>query len=93
MEYHAAYYRDPETGWYSAKVLDFPGAISQGRTLESASRNLRDALEELAKHLLASGEPLPTPNPRARDRKADREEPIRLVVREICKQLGIAAPV
>jgi hypothetical protein len=29
-----------EDGWYMAKVLDFPGAVSQGRTLKSARRQL-----------------------------------------------------
>ena len=42
-EYHAAYY-DAGDGWYLAEVMDFPGVISQGRTLRSARRMIRDAL-------------------------------------------------
>jgi len=43
MEYHAAYY-EGDDGWVVAMVLDFPGANSQGKTLRSARRMIRDAL-------------------------------------------------
>src|SRR5690348_15173497 len=79
-EYHAAYYREP-SGWFVVEVLDFPGALSQGRTLHSARRMIRDALRGLAEWLIEEGKPLPRPNPRARDRKADFLETIRLQIR------------
>jgi predicted RNase H-like HicB family nuclease len=80
LEYHAAYY-EIEDGWYMAKILDFPGAVSQGRTLQSARRMLRDALEGLVDFILKKGELLPKPNPRARDRTAVYQEKVSVAVR------------
>lgn len=80
LEYHAAYYQI-EDGWYMAKVLDFPGTISQGRTLKSARRMIRDALRLMAECTLDDGKPLPPPNPRARDKKAVFTEKIPLQIR------------
>ena len=79
-QYHAAYY-EIEDGWYMAKVLDFPGAISQGRTLRSARVMVRDALRQVAECHLEEGLPLPKPDPRAKDRKAAFQETIPLKVR------------
>jgi predicted RNase H-like HicB family nuclease len=79
LKYHAAYYQI-EDGWYMARVLDFPGTISQGKTLKSARRMIRDALRMMAECTLESGESLPQPNPRARDRKAAFNETIPLRV-------------
>lgn len=84
LEYHAAYYRQ-ESGWFVAEVLDFPGALSQGRTLASARRMIRDALRMLAEALIEEGKPLPRPNPRAKARKADYVETIRLRLRAQCE--------
>jgi predicted RNase H-like HicB family nuclease len=69
LEYHAAYY-EIEDGWYMARVLDFPGTISQGRTLKQARLMIRDALRLMAECTLEEGDKLPRPNPRARDKKA-----------------------
>jgi predicted RNase H-like HicB family nuclease len=80
LEYHAAYYRI-EDGWFMAKVLDFPGVITQGKTLPGARRMLRDALREMADWYLEDGIALPAPNPRARDKNAEVLEPIRLGIR------------
>jgi len=52
LEYHAAYYLI-EDGWYMAKVLDFPGVVTQGKNLDHARRMLRDALREMG--LVADG--------------------------------------
>ncbi len=62
LKYHAAYYQI-EDGWYMARVLDFPGTISQGKTLKSARRMIRDALRMMAECTLELGESLPPPNP------------------------------
>jgi predicted RNase H-like HicB family nuclease len=43
IEYSSAYYHDPASGWYTARVLDFPGVLSQGKTLPQARRMLADA--------------------------------------------------
>jgi predicted RNase H-like HicB family nuclease len=80
LKYKAAYYRQ-EDGWYIVEVLDFPGALSQGRTLKSARRMIRDALRLLAECMIEEGQPLPRPNPRAADKKADRVETIPLRIR------------
>jgi predicted RNase H-like HicB family nuclease len=77
LKYHAAFFQG-ESDWIVAKVLDFPGALSQGRTLKSARRMLRDALRLLAETLIEEGEPLPLPNPRAKDKKAVFQEIIPL---------------
>ena len=80
LEYHAAYY-EIEDGWYLAKVLDYPGVVTQGKNLADARLMLRDALREMALWSLEEGEPLPRPRPKATDRKADVLEPIRLTIR------------
>jgi predicted RNase H-like HicB family nuclease len=81
LEYHAAYYRDEGSGWYTAAVLDFPGALSQGRTLQSARRMIRDALREMAEWYIEDGKPLPSPTVRAKDKAASFSETIPLRVR------------
>lgn len=81
LEYHAAYYRHDDSPWIMAKVLDFPGTVSQGRTLRSARRMIRDALQLMAECLVERGEPLPRPIRNAKDKKAIFVEPIRLQVR------------
>jgi predicted RNase H-like HicB family nuclease len=80
LEYHAAYYVI-EDGWYLAKVLDFPGVVTQGRTLPHARTMLRDALREMAEWYIEDGQPLPRPKPKAADKKAEVLEPIRLRIR------------
>lgn len=37
--------KDEETGWITARCLEFPGAISQGRTRKSALRNVKEAIQ------------------------------------------------
>ncbi|MEX2286468.1 MAG: type II toxin-antitoxin system HicB family antitoxin [Planctomycetaceae bacterium] len=86
LNYHAAYYRQ-DNGWYIAKVLDFPGALSQGKTLRSARRMIRDALRLLAECSIEEARPLPVPDPRAKDKRADFQEMLPLHVRI---QMGVA---
>jgi predicted RNase H-like HicB family nuclease len=62
-------------------VLDFPGAHSQGKTLRSARRMVRDALRMLAETYLEEGEPMPTPDPRVKDKKAIFSETIPVSIR------------
>lgn len=81
LEYHAAYYRDKDSGWYCVQLLDFTAVISQGKTIQSARRMVRSALREMAEWYLEDGQPLPRPNPRAGDRKAELVEPIQLQLR------------
>ena len=81
LQYYAAYYSHEDSPWIMAKVLDFPGTVSQGRTLRSARRMIRDALQLMAEGLVERGQPLPCPNPRAKDKRAIFMEPIELQVR------------
>ena len=52
-EYTAIIERDPETGLYVGHVPGFPGAHSQGGTLEELNANLREVIAML----LEDGEP------------------------------------
>ncbi len=45
--------RDPDTGHYVGYVPGFPGAHSQGATLDELNRNLREVIEML----LEDGDP------------------------------------
>ena len=81
LEYHAAYFHDEASGWYTVEVLDFPGVLSQGRTLRSARRMIKDALRTMAEWYMEDGKVLPRPNSRARDKNASVLEPIRLRIR------------
>ena len=83
LEYHAAYY-PIEDGWFMARVLDFPGVLSQGRTLKSAKRMIRDALRLMAECAIEEGETLPRPDPKASDPEASFQEVIPLRVRATC---------
>jgi len=49
--------QDPETGMFAVRCLEIPEAISQGRTLESAEENLKDAIRMVMKDKGANDEP------------------------------------
>jgi predicted RNase H-like HicB family nuclease len=80
LQYHAAYY-PIEDGWFMVRILEFPGVISQGRSIKHARFMIKDALCMMAEYKLEQGEVLPRPNPRARDKKAVLVEPIKLRMR------------
>ena len=78
---YKAAYKYVEDGWVFAQVVDFPGAISQGRDLNDAREMLSDALICMAEGHLAEGRPLPLPDPDAEpDEEMDREEDIYLAL-------------
>ena len=52
-EFTAVVERDPDTGLYVGYVPGFPGAHSQGETLDELNANLREVIEML----LEDGEP------------------------------------
>ena len=62
------------------EVLDFPGVITFGLTLEETRKALADALVDMAETNLLFGEPLPQPNQSMTDPDADLEEPIHLLL-------------
>ncbi len=80
LEYHAAYY-PIEDDWYLAKVLDFPGVVTQGKSLNAAKKMLRSALQDMAVWYIEDRKPLPQPNANAKDKKAEIAETVRLVVK------------
>jgi len=44
VEFTISFDRPDEEGWIVARVLEVPGAMSQGRTREEARENVLDAL-------------------------------------------------
>jgi predicted RNase H-like HicB family nuclease len=45
VDFTIAFDRPDEAGWIVARVLEVPGAVSQGRTREEARDNVLDALQ------------------------------------------------
>ena len=76
---YKAMYKYLERGVH-AEVLDFPGTITCGDTLQEARRLLASALVDMAETALIRGEPLPQPDPSCTDPEADVEEPIHLLL-------------
>lgn len=76
--YKAAY--SFEEGTCIGEVLDFPGTVSCGETLDEARANLAAALLDMAETNLELGEPLPRPDPNRTKPNSDVEEPIYLVL-------------
>ena len=76
---YKAMYKFLEHGVH-AEVLDFPGTITAGNTLDEARRLLASALVDMAETALLHGEALPQPDPSCTDPEADLEEPIHLLL-------------
>jgi predicted RNase H-like HicB family nuclease len=47
VERYTAIYEPGEDGWIVATCPEVPGAITQGRTIEEARENLKDAIHEM----------------------------------------------
>lgn len=69
-----------EDGVCLGEVLDFPGTVSFGPTLDESRENLAGALRDMAETNLLRGEPLPIPDATRSDPRAELEEPIYLVL-------------
>lgn len=52
---------EPSESNYSAYVLDVPGCIATGATLEEAEQAIREAVEFHLEGLKADGQPMPEP--------------------------------
>ena len=76
---YKAMYKFLEHGIHG-EVLDFPGTITAGDTLQEARRLLASALVDMAETALLRGEALPQPDPSCTDPEADLEEPIHLLL-------------
>jgi predicted RNase H-like HicB family nuclease len=51
--------KEPKDGAYSAYSPSLPGCFSNGRTVEDAKRNMREAIQQHIAALPAHGEPVP----------------------------------
>ena len=69
-----------EDGVCLGEVLDFPGTVAVGATLDEARGCLATALRDMAETNLLRGESLPLPNPLLSDAGCELEEPIYLVL-------------
>jgi predicted RNase H-like HicB family nuclease len=87
LTYKAAY--KLAEGVYLGEVLDFPGTVSFGHTLDEARANLAGALLDMAETNLLRGEPLPLPDAKRSDSDAEVEEPIYLLL-QAGHQLSVA---
>jgi predicted RNase H-like HicB family nuclease len=91
LTYKAAYkFQD---GVFLGEVLDFPGTVACGSSLDEARRNLATALVDMAETNLLRGECLPMPDEGRLDDSADLEEPIHLVLQAGCGLSISVAPV
>lgn len=51
--------KEDEDAGYSAYSPTLPGCFSNGRTIEEAKRNIREAVRQHLESLLAHGQPVP----------------------------------
>lgn len=51
--------KEAEDGGYSAYSPTLPGCFSNGRTIEEAKRNIREAIQQHLASLLAHRQPIP----------------------------------
>ena len=51
--------KEPENGGYSAYSPTMPGCFSNGKSIEEAKRNIREAVQQHIESLLAHGQPIP----------------------------------
>ena len=45
LTFHLQFMRDEKSGWFTVNVIELPGCVSQGETLDEARVNIADALE------------------------------------------------
>lgn len=62
-----------------ARVIDFPGVVTEGKDLNDAREMLSDLLVTMAEAYIIEGSSFPIPNPKVLDLEADLEEPIFLL--------------
>ena len=51
--------KEPEDEGYFAYSPSLPGCFSNGKTIEEAKRNIREAVKQHVESLLAHGQPIP----------------------------------
>ena len=52
LTFNLEFQRDEESGWFVVHVVELPGCVSQGATVEKAKANIADALESYLEVLL-----------------------------------------
>ncbi len=52
LTFHLRFERDEESGWFVVHVIELPGCVSQGATLDEAKANIADAVEAYMEVLL-----------------------------------------
>lgn len=57
---YAVVFEKARNNW-AAYVLDLPGCITTGKTLEETERNIREAIEFHLEGMREVGEPIPSP--------------------------------
>ncbi len=45
LTFNLEFQRDEESGWFVVHVVELPGCVSQGATMDEAKANIADALE------------------------------------------------
>jgi predicted RNase H-like HicB family nuclease len=45
LTFNLSFLRDEESGWFTVHVVELPGCVSQGETVEEAKANIANALE------------------------------------------------
>ena len=55
-------FEDGDDGWIVVRVPSLPGVVTQGRTLEEALTNAREAIALTIEDMLARGETIPPPD-------------------------------
>lgn len=43
--YHIRIEKDPDSDWYVVQCVEYPGAISQGKTIDECVYNIKEALD------------------------------------------------
>ncbi|HEY6346880.1 MAG TPA: type II toxin-antitoxin system HicB family antitoxin [Bryobacteraceae bacterium] len=66
LTFNLQFERDEDSGWFIAHVVELPGCVSQGATLEEAKKNIASALESCIEVLLED----------AIRKQGSREEPV-----------------
>jgi predicted RNase H-like HicB family nuclease len=49
MQKYQAVFTQNEDGWWTARCIEIPSAITQGKTLSSTKNNLKSAIKEMIK--------------------------------------------
>jgi predicted RNase H-like HicB family nuclease len=52
LTFNLSFQRDEESGWFVVHVVELPGCVSQGPTIEDAKANIANALESYMEVLL-----------------------------------------